>query len=260
MVNSGEQPRLFGIFEKLNEEICRRVQRRCTLEYFPPARAAAMVESGLADGENYRILDFQKDGKNPRHLRVNAVLYTTSFVVWGRSASSSVRSWEDLVSTNGKILYLFGSKMVPIRTAGIESGKLMATYSVDSGIRMLAYDRAVYFVATDSSTVCRTIDSLNLVGAITHRGELEKVDTFMYLNDRHLALATRMREAIQGMRRDGTYSEILREPGPPTAACDPSASKNFQNESHFSTRIIALRGGLASTSWSYEGQILLTTG
>lgn len=219
MVNASERPQLFATFQRLNDEMCRRMQHRCSLEYFPPARAAAMVESGEADGENYRVLDFIKDGKQPHHLRVNAALYTTSFVALGKPTSPTLQSWMDLMLIDKEIIYLFGSKLVPDRMAAIASGRLMATHSVESGVRMLTYERAAYFITADSNSVCNTIDRLNLSAAIVQRGVIEKVDTFMYLNDKHAAIAPRMRAAIQSMHKDGTHAALLRESTPLLSGC-----------------------------------------
>lgn len=211
MVNPAERPRLFSLFQRLNNEICKRIQTRCSFQFFPAARAAAMVESGEADGENFRIADFLKDGKNPHHLKVDATLYKTTFVAWGKLTSPPVQSWNDLMRVNKEVIYLFGSKVVPDRLSAVALGSVMATYSVQSGVKMLSVDRATYFITSDSQSVCDALEDAELLGKIVQRGELESLDTFMYLNDKHRDLVPRVRAAIEGMKKDGTHSSIIVE-------------------------------------------------
>lgn len=211
LVNPAEKPALFSLFEKINTEICRRMHYACTLSYAPPARAAAMVETGEMDGENYRIFDFLKDGRNPHHVRVDAPLYVATFMAWGKPLAPKVSSWQDLIALDRDVIYLFGSKIVVNRIGEAMGKKLQITHSVESGLNMLMANRASYFIGTDGFSVEHKIKELQLQNAIVNLGVVEKADTYMYLNEKHVALVPKMKEAIEQMRKDGTLQNLLRE-------------------------------------------------
>lgn len=211
LVNPAEKPALFSLFEKINTEICRRMHYSCTLSYAPPARAAAMVETGEMDGENYRIFDFLKDGRNPRHVRVDAPLYVATFMAWGKPLAPKVSSWQDLIALDREVIYLFGSKIVTNRIGEVMGKKLQITHSVESGLNMLIANRASYFIGTDGLSIENKIKELQLQNAIVNRGVVEKADTYMYLNEKHSALVPKMKEAIEQMRKDGTLQNLLHE-------------------------------------------------
>lgn len=211
LVNPAEKPALFSLFEKINTEICRRMHYSCTLSYAPSARAAAMVETGEMDGENYRIFDFLKDGRNPHHVRVDAPLYVATFIAWGRPLAPKVSSWQDLIALDRDVIYLFGSKIVVNRIGEAMGKKLQITHSVESGLNMLMANRASYLIGTDGFSVEHKIKELQLQNAIVNLGVVEKADTYMYLNEKHVALVPKMKEAIEQMRKDGTLQNLLRE-------------------------------------------------
>ncbi|MES2072542.1 MAG: hypothetical protein V4488_19435 [Pseudomonadota bacterium] len=213
LVDPSERPGLFLLFEKSNNEICKRLQFNCTLKYFPPARAAAMVESGEADGENYRVFDFTSDGKNPRHLRVDTPLFTATFVAWGKPGSAKVNSWDELASQAQPVIYLFGSKTVANKLGPKLSNGLLSTHSVESGLNMLMADRASYFVTSDSRGVEQKISQMRLDNHIAKLGIVDSMDTYLYLNDKHKAIAPKFKRVIDDMKRDGTLDALLIEAG-----------------------------------------------
>ncbi|MES2105243.1 MAG: hypothetical protein V4634_14580 [Pseudomonadota bacterium] len=213
LVDPAERPALFQLFEKLNHEICRRLQYSCSLQFFPAARAAAMVESGEADGENYRIFNFTADGKNPRHLLVDAPLFTATFVAWGKANNARVNSWDDLIAQGQPVIHLYGSKIVTNKLGARMGNGLLSTHSVESGLNMLLADRAGYFITSDSRGVDQKISQMRLDGQIARLGVVESMDTYLYLNDKHRALVPKFKRAIEEMKRDGTLDTLLLEAG-----------------------------------------------
>ncbi len=213
LVDPAERPALFQLFEKTNNEICKRLQYTCTLRFFPPARASAMVESGEADGENYRIFNFAADGQNPHHLRVEAPLFPASFVAWGKPSSARVSSWEELAAQGQPVIHLFGSKTVTSKLGTRMGSNLLPTHSVESGLNMVLADRAGYFITSDSRGVEQKISQMRLEGQLIRLGLVETADTYMYLNDKHQALATRFKRVIEDMKKDGTLDMLMIEAG-----------------------------------------------
>ncbi|MFZ6649522.1 substrate-binding periplasmic protein [Undibacterium sp. TJN25] len=213
LVDPVERPSLFQLFEKTNNEICRRLQYTCTLRFFPPARAAAMVESGEADGENYRIFNFATDGQNPRHLRIDAPLFPASFVAWGKPGSARVNSWDELAAQGQPVIHLFGSKTVTSKLSAKMGSNLLPTHSVESGLNMVLADRAGYFITSDSRGVEQKISQMRLEGQLARLGMVDTVDTYMYLNDKHRAIAPRFKRTIEDMKKDGTLEMLMIEAG-----------------------------------------------
>ncbi|GGC73634.1 substrate-binding periplasmic protein [Undibacterium terreum] len=213
LVDPVERPGLFQLFEKTNNEICRRLQYSCTLKYYPAARAAAMVESGEADGENYRVFNFAADGKNPRHIRVDTPLYVATFVAWGKPGTARVSSWDEVAMQGQPVMYLFGSKIVVNNLGARMSSNLTPTHSVESGLNMLVADRASYFITSDSRGVEQKISRLRLDSQITKMGIVESLDTYLYMNDKHRALAVKFKRTIEEMKKDGSLDTLMFEAG-----------------------------------------------
>ncbi|WP_394777839.1 hypothetical protein, partial [Undibacterium sp.] len=181
--------------------------------FFPPARASAMVESGEADGENYRIFNFAADGQNPHHLRVEAPLFPASFVAWGKPSSARVSSWDELAAQGLPVIHLFGSKTVTSKLGTRMGSNLLPTHSVESGLNMVLADRAGYFITSDSRGVDQKIIQMHVEGQLIRLGLVETADTYMYLNDKHRVLAIRFKRVIEDMKKDGTLDMLMIEAG-----------------------------------------------
>jgi hypothetical protein len=208
LINPAERPDLFRLFELAHKEICRKLQYNCTLQYFPGARATKMVELGSADGENYRIYEYAADGQYPRHVRVEAPLFEVTLDAWGKTDAAAIHSWSELAAQSKSIIYLFGSKILEKKLKTIPNVTLIPTNSVESGLRMIAAGRATYFVTSDSRSVDSKLKQLDLNDKIVNLGTVERMDTFLYLNEKHRNIAGKFQEAIESMKKEGVLDKL----------------------------------------------------
>lgn len=187
----------------ISQEAFRRVGLDFKLVTLPSERSLLAANRGEVDGEGLRV-----DGlgeQYPSLIKVPERYINISFVAFSRDATISLaQGWESLKPY--RVAFIQGWKMFEANAAGAR-----VVHRVDKPeqlFRMLDEHRVdlALYTRADGVALARTLG----LSAIAPLGPaLRDVDLYLYLHERHRALAPRLAQALRDMKADGTYNRIV---------------------------------------------------
>ena len=191
-----------GIIDRLLKEAFRRLGHRLKVIKLPAERALLNANSGLDDGDAFRIGGLEKS--YPNLISVPESLYTISFVGFTKKNNVSLNGWKSLrpfsvgIITGWKIFEQKSSLMEQFATAT----------NADKLFKILVHNR-VDLVLYSKLPGQFYIRKNKLDGIRILQPPLKKVDMFLYLNKKHKGLVSKISRVLRAMKADRTYQEII---------------------------------------------------
>lgn len=190
-------------------EAFSRMDVKFRFKHYPSARSLVMANSGEADGELHRVYEFHEvsDGRFPNLIRVESQLLTMHLAVFAKAGKKDVTCIDDL--RGSRIGYLRGRQNARKMLLKISSETNIAPQNSEfSLLRMVAEGRLDYALVEsfDGRVLIKTRGELMDLREV---GRLTETRIFTYMNKKHAALAKRLAATLDGMKRDGSFQEIV---------------------------------------------------
>lgn len=179
---------------------------------YPAARASAMSDAGLADGEISRVYEYQS--AHPNLIRIEEPLYTTAFVAFAVKPGITLNGWESLKDTAYFVEYRRGVKLSRSRLSRVVEGhRLSDVSSAVQGLKKLVSGRTDLYIDVEF-TIRETIKDLNPdifdISGLYQAGIMQTVDAFAYLHKRHAALVPELTGILKTMKQEGRFDDYLK--------------------------------------------------
>ncbi len=160
------------------------------------------ANAGEIDGEGLRIAGLGV--KYPNLVQVDEAYVGISFVAFSKDATIKIDGWDSLAPY--RVAFINGWKMFEANT-----GKARVVNKVDRPEQMfdmLQRDRVdlVLYTLADGLAYIRQ-HGLGRIAPL--KPSLKDVDLYLYLHNKHDALAPALARTIREMKADGSYNEIL---------------------------------------------------
>lgn len=192
------------------EEAFRRNGIKSFFVVYPNKRATMMMKTGEVDGDIFRVGTFEAEN----YLRIDEVIYTTSFMTYSLDKDITITNWEDLKASNKRIGYFsIAQKVVNIinnRLKIPQDRQVKLTVDHYTGFKMLINGRFDILVLGYFSA----FDTLNryeeLKDEVYFNGNAEEVFIYSFLHKKHEHLSPIIADTIREMKADGTF-DLLKE-------------------------------------------------
>jgi polar amino acid transport system substrate-binding protein len=195
-------PEAEGILDRLLTEAFRRLGREVVFRMLPAERSFRDANAGVADGDVGRIRGV--DAIYPNLVIVDEpIIESRDFVAFSVRHDFPSTSWETLLPYNLGMVQ--GWKIFETNTAGARSRSYAE--NTEDLFRMLKHDRIDLALSArlDGLAMARKI---GLEGVRVLEPPLASMKMFLYLHNRHAALAPAAAEALAAMKADGSFREI----------------------------------------------------
>ncbi len=151
-------------------------------------------ERGVIDGECGRTADLPMLAKGTRLMKVDVLLLTTEFGIWGRSNTVRV-SPEDLNKGNYSLAYYEGSLILEryIKENHLAAQKVLST---ELGLKMLAAGRFDLLLMS-SDVAYEQVNQLGLSDKVVKVGVLSRHNIYPYIHSKHKALIPQLTEELK---------------------------------------------------------------
>ncbi|MEH6405625.1 MAG: transporter substrate-binding domain-containing protein, partial [Sneathiella sp.] len=198
---------LNGVAQEVGTRAFGKYNIEFGLRTYPKARALLVANSGIVDGDAYRVYDLQKRtaGKFPNLLRVDVPyisIYWTAFV-GDKNKGLKVTGWKDLA--NYRVVAIRGNKTMEARLNEFvpkENRAVVGKY--EQAFEMLLQDRVDIVVGKPSVGVSylKKYKSLHMIGEFEHQ------DIYMYLHKKHKQLIPKIEFELREMKKSGALLNI----------------------------------------------------
>jgi len=190
-----------GMVDRVLREAFNRTNVDIEIVHLPAERSLSNADAGIIDGDFIRISGLER--LYPDLLRVPEKIVDFEFVAFTRHADFRTESWESLKPYH----------------VGIEIGwKILEENIVGAATRTDVRNKEILFslLANDRADLVvysrfvgwETVRELGLKGIRVLEPPLAVREMYLYLNKKHLHLVPLISEAIQDMKRDGTFEKI----------------------------------------------------
>ena len=178
---------------------------------YPAARASAMSDSGMVDGEISRVLEYQEG--HPNLIRVDEILYSTKFVAFAVKPGIVLHGWKSLQNTDYRVDYRRGVKLSESELSlVVDSKHLSDVTSAEQGLKKLISGRTDLYVDVEF-TIIEAINGLDPeqfdVSALYQAGIMQKVDAYVYLHKKHTTLVPKVAEVLKAMKKEGLFGRYF---------------------------------------------------
>jgi len=191
-----------GFEDRLLKEIFRRLNRNVVVNFVPAERAMLNLDQGLDDGCLSRITGLAKTYPNIR--QIPEVSLERDFVVFSKRAEIAVDDWKSLKPYH--VAFITGWKILERNIT--EAKSITNVKNGEQLFRLLENDR-VDVVVYNRWGGLQIVKELGLDSVPILEPPLVTVPHYFYLNKKHEQLVPRASRALQEMKRDGSYQEIL---------------------------------------------------
>ncbi len=178
-------------------------------EHNPSLRSLELSNSGVVDGELHRVFNFHQvsNGEYPNLVRIESQLlsiWVTAFA----TKEFKISSWADL--SNHKVAYYRGRKNVENFLKGIMASENIQTVNDDKqAFRLLANDR-IKIVISELKEGINIIKSSDKFKKIKEISRLDETKIYAYIHKKHKDLARQVAQALEEMKKDGTFTRLLK--------------------------------------------------
>jgi len=194
---NGNQP---GFLDLLAGALFKRIGIEGKLTLVPAERALINVNSGIDDGDIFRIASA---GQNyPNLVRVPEVVLTSDFIAYTKSPGIQIRDWSDLKPYT--VAYPIGWKIYEANVRDVKGVTL--TPSINELFPLLDKGRVDVILLDRWSG--QWLVRQNGLALQPMEPPLASVDMFMFLNKKHAALVPKISQALRDMKKDGSYKRI----------------------------------------------------
>jgi polar amino acid transport system substrate-binding protein len=201
-VSSNNTPLDRKVLLGVSEEAFQRTGNKFKLINLPSERSLVAANAGEIDGEGLRVAGLS--GKYPNLIQVPEAYIGISFVAFAKDATIKLGSWDDL--KNYRVAFINGWKMFE-KNASI-ARIVNKVDKPEQMFEMLLQDRVdlVLYTLADGNVYLKK-NSLTQIAPL--KPALKDVDLYLYLHRKHEQLVPKLNQAIQAMKADGSYNQII---------------------------------------------------
>lgn len=196
-------PERSGFLDLLLGELFARMGRRATVHVYEAASERSMLNAnaGLDDGLAMRIDGME--AQYPNLVRVAEPVVANDFVVIARRGARVEPTWESLASVD--VAYIIGWKIAEARLA--QSGRATRVRDANQLFNLLLADRCDAVIYERWQAQVKTSPLGDTVRTL--EPPIATTPMYMYLHQKHAALAPRAAETLVRMKQDGSYARIF---------------------------------------------------
>lgn len=192
-----------GFVDLIVEQIGMSLGHPIRVVGLPPERALQDANSGVADGDAYRIGGLGE--LYPNLVQVPEPIADMRFAAFSDRPGLTVRHWNDV--SDLAVGYITGWKIFENNIT--DSAHVTAVRNSEQLFVLLVRDRAdVVFYDLWQGTLLLNTDPRFAAIKPLHP-PLAVQEMFLYLHDDHRALSTDVAEALRNMKSDGSYDGIF---------------------------------------------------
>jgi len=191
---------LFDFANLVLTEAFQRNGIKFKLEAVPALRAIELVNTGVADGDAFRIYEFGE--ANPNYFRIEEPYYSLDFVGFAAKPDIQLDGWASLKEGHYRVGYRAGVKKMEDNLVGFIDEDKLITVPGDAteGFKMLTAGRFDVFVTTPEAVAL--IQSNNFKD-VYNAGVLDATLIYPYLHKKHANLAPQIAATIKEMKEEG---------------------------------------------------------
>ena len=196
-----------GIGDRVVKEAFRRIGVPMRIVHLPSERALINADEGIDDGNYARIKEIGKF--YPNLVPVPESVLKFEFVVFTKNLHFKPSGWDSLKPYN--IAIVRGWKILEANIAGTKS--LMKVRDERLLFDLLHSDR-VDAIVYDLSQGVALLRELNYRDIYPLSPPLAVREMYLHLHKKHADVVPRLTHAIRDMKKDGTYTAIIRQVSP----------------------------------------------
>lgn len=199
-------PNQTGFFDRLMRELFTALGHAVAIQSPPAERALMLANAGIDDGDGPRIPGLEDLGTYPNLIRVPEKLLDVEFNAFTLDPGVAVAHWEALAGY--RVGIVTGWKILE---AQLRSYPDVVKVRDPIHLFLLLRSRRTEVVVIDRFSGIETARRLGMNGLRMLQPPLAVMPMYLYLNDRHAALADRVADELRAMKGDGRYQKIYRE-------------------------------------------------
>lgn len=203
-----------GMLDRIVREACRRIGIKVEYIHLPGERSLQNANNGLIDGDILRIGDMER--LYPNLVPVPEKIMDFEFVAFTRRQDVTIQDWASLrpfatsIVTGWKILEI----NVPAQgRVDVQNLGLLFTLMLKDRTDIVVHER---YEGLWQARALGLEDVRVLLPPLAVR------EMYLYLNKKHHSLTEPLADALRAMKRDGTYSAIVRETLEPPGSHGPA--------------------------------------
>ncbi len=190
-----------GFLDQLVAEIFRRAGVKARVAVYESSeRALINANSGIDDGTALRIKGLE--AQYPNLVRVAEKIIDNDFVAYSLNEKHQIRDWSSL--RPHQVAYIVGWKVFErnlpenVTTTRVKDERQLFSLLKMDRTDVILYERWQGLWQIRESGL----------PAHAHEPALATTEMFMYVHNKHAALVPKLTQALQEMKRDGTYQKI----------------------------------------------------
>lgn len=197
-------PEQTGFLDLVAAEAFRRSGLKLETVMLPAERGLINVNLGIEDGEMSRIAGLEKI--YPNLIRVPETIMDWEFYAFSELKIDLNGGWSDLA--NYSVAFINGWKILE-RNVPVET-EITKVKNPEQLFYLLARKRT-QVVIYERWAGLRQIQQTQLKTVRLIQPALSKRKMYMYLHKKHRVLAIKIAEALESMKRDGTYDKLVEQ-------------------------------------------------
>lgn len=193
-----------GFLDDLLRDALLRIGYRLTVERMPAERGLRNANKGLIDGEMSRIKGIDK--VYPNLVRVPEKVMDWEFVIFSRKPIDATRGWKGLAGV--RVGYITGWKILE---NNVPSTAVVTKARNSSQLFRLLNRGRVDAVIYERWAGLLIVQSSGYTGVKIRWPALAKKKMYIYLHSRHRNIVSKLRAAVAGMKKDGSYQRLVKK-------------------------------------------------
>ena len=188
--------------DDVSREALKRIGYQLVIIRLPAERALRSANAGFIDGEMSRIQGLENIYSNL--IRVPEKIMDWEFFVFSKKHINLQNGWQSLEDKN--VAFITGWKIVENNVP--KTAAITKTKNSQQLFTLLELGRAD-FIIYEHWGGKYIINDLQLDNIVRLAPALAKKEMFMYLHKQHAALVPQLTQALSGMKKDGSYQELV---------------------------------------------------
>jgi polar amino acid transport system substrate-binding protein len=175
-----------------------------TFEYqtYPAARASALSDQGLVDGEIHRVGDYAKD--HPNLIRLTEPNFPLTFAAYSIKPIVLQTGWSNLAGRDFRVAYRLGVRQCETKLpALIDKERLSFVRSAELGLQRLMQGETDIFIDVDYAVDPFLKRGGSLAATIHKITIVESVQAYAFLHKKNEQLVPALSAMLTKMRREG---------------------------------------------------------
>lgn len=180
----------------------KRLGMELVFRHYPPKRCSLMVDKGMADGEIWRVRDYNT--AHPNLIRVETSPFSNRFCAYAMNPDTKLDGWDSLKNTDYKVDYMRGQKKTDEELPKwVKKENLHMINHWTEGLRRLSDGRTDIYVNIEWTIEegLRSDEFRN--SGIRMAGVMEEVTSHSFLHKKHKELVPKLSDVLKQIKAEG---------------------------------------------------------